>query len=50
MSDESFMKAVTKDEKSSKSEIARLKKEASKHLGMSDKDKKLKALAEMDSD
>ena len=53
MSDDHFTKAVTKHgEKQGKqsSEIARLKKEASRHLTMTEKDKKLKALADLDSE
>lgn len=51
MSDDHFTKAVSKQvDKNAKSDITRLKKEASRHLTMSDKDKKLKALAELDSE
>lgn len=49
MSDEQFTKAVSK-QTDKRSEIARLKKEASRHITMTEKDKKLKALAELDSD
>jgi hypothetical protein len=54
MTDEHFTKAVGKQTaktlKKSDDSIARLKKEASRHLSLSDSDKKLKALAELDSD
>jgi hypothetical protein len=52
MSDENFSKAVgkhtAKNLKKDTDGIARLKKEASRHLGLSESDKKLKALAELD--
>lgn len=49
MDDEEFAKALNKQQTSKKSsEIARLKKEASRHLTLSDQDKKLKSLAEDD--
>lgn len=54
MTDDHFTKAVgkhaAKNLKSKDDSIARLKKEASRHLSLSDSDKKLKALAELDSD
>jgi hypothetical protein len=55
MSDEHFTKTVSKmtdkgTSNSSKQEIARLKKEASKHMQLSDTDRKLKALADNDAD
>jgi len=52
ISDEHFTKAVgkhtAKNLKQKDGDIARLKKEASRHLALSDSDKKLKALAELD--
>jgi hypothetical protein len=53
MKDDEFTKAVNKlttKDKSEVAEIRRLKKEASRHTSMTPADKKLKSLAEMDSD
>ena len=53
MKDEDFTRAVdklTRKDKKEVSEIARLKKEASRHVSLTPTDKKLKGLAELDSE